>query len=353
MTSKPILKQKTRDTKTMTKTIQNQLDALQGLLDQLHQQEQALEAREQELKEREEGLAQREVALQERTRELEQPTPRPRPVKNRTLEKPLVQRATPRPVRLLIQTLEETVPTTPTTSPVSSVSPLGVPLAPPPSRSAFSTSKHSRPTSSTPPSPKSSVVLPVMEPVQPFSSFIPSVTPETQPVPFPLVLSTASKPASQSVLLTSEPSPKSKKKAKKKELSPLKEPGAWLKEHRRGIITWFAATVGAATLTNYFAYLGREAVANKFAREANILQTQSIAINADPNRPLRDKLFAEDGCRTVHAYTLIVKKHPAFVRQTATRQLYVLALDPQIRNNLNRIARGQVPVTTGVCHLFR
>lgn len=327
----------------------SQIDQLQQLLNELRRQEQVLQ-------EREEKLNIREKELEAREQELARQRPILRP-KNKGLEV--------RPTSSVAKTVEKPKLTVEkpklkkrhlTTSEVSSVAPskladsapgisIPIPASTPEPAPMFApmpktqTSQSFPPTTFTFPEVSEENLLPLAFSFQPpVISFSPSA-----PAPLAQLSSTASTPASK---------PSKPKKKKKENIDFVKQPGAWLKEHRRGIVTWFAATVGAATFSNYFAYLGREAVANKFAREANSLQTQSISINADPNRLLRDKLFAEDPCRTGHAYSKIVKKYPAFVRQTPTRQLEVLALDPKIRKSINRIVIGQKPVTTGVCHLF-
>jgi hypothetical protein len=350
--TKPILRPKQAQEK------ESQLDQLQELLNELRRQEQVLQEREEKLNMREQELLAREKELAQ-----EKPILRPKkslevqptssvPKTSATVEGPKLKK------RLTTSEAESPTSTqqsTKTSSHVQLASGTSIPIPipafipEPATLSPFAAHTTTQTYQSSIPPTTSTFEASEQKAVLPFSFARPPVIPFSPSAPAPLAhsSSTASVPASK----PSKTQP-SKLKKKKKDISPLKEPGAWLKEHRRGLLTWFAATVGAATLTNYFAYLGREAVANKFAKEANILQSQSIAINADPNRPLRDKLFAEDPCRTGHAYSKIVKQYPAFVRQTPTRQLQVLALDPKIRANINRLALGQKPVTTGVCHLF-
>jgi hypothetical protein len=107
------------------------------------------------------------------------------------------------------------------------------------------------------------------------------------------------------------------------------------------------------------AYVSRAPVANELAnrtipvqQKAIVVQLRTLAVNNDPNRKLRDDLIQNDPCGAGYAYQKIVKQYPEFVRQTATRQLEVLSLDPKIRSKVKTLTAAEGLIPTAGCSLF-
>jgi hypothetical protein len=178
------------------------------------------------------------------------------------------------------------------------------------------------------------------------------------PVPDATPISTSALPSAPSPTPASpsKASPKPKKTGLQKFTRQVKKTPKKVWEARNEIAKVLFAN-GLVAFTA--AYFSRAPVANELAdrtipvqQKAIAVQLQTLKVNQDPFQKLRDDLIHNDPCGAGYAYRKVLEKFPTFAQQTATRQLEVLSLDPNIRSKVKQLTAGERLTPTAGCSLF-